>query len=58
MKLRIHKSSLRLGLSRLDSERIRKTGICAESLRSAKGSQLTYSVETSQHHLSMKVKHR
>lgn len=51
MKLRIHKNSLRLRLSRRDVEQIQKTGICAESLRFASGLQLTYTVEASTHHI-------
>jgi hypothetical protein len=47
LKLRIHRNSLRLRLSRSDVEQFRKTGICASALRFGPASQLTYTLETS-----------
>jgi hypothetical protein len=49
MKLRIRQNSLRLRLNRSDVEQFRKTGFCAESIQFGPGSQLTYTLETSQH---------
>jgi hypothetical protein len=47
VKLRIHRNSLRLRLSRSDVEQFLNTGICAGELRFGPDSQLTYTLETS-----------
>ena len=47
MKLRIHRNSLRLRLSRSHVERFRKTGICTDAIGFGSASQLTYTLETS-----------
>lgn len=58
MKLRIHGDSLRLRLNRTDVEQLRKTGICAESLRFGFGSRLTYTLETSSRLTAMEAQYR
>jgi hypothetical protein len=47
VKLRIHKNSLRFRLSRVDVERMRTTGMCADALCFGGMSQLSYVLEAS-----------
>jgi hypothetical protein len=47
VKLRIHQNSLRLRLNRSDLEQFRQTGVCAEALRFAPNSELSYALEAS-----------